>query len=82
MTEEQFLLIRIKDLETLTGISMSRWSRYVAGKQSMSEATLNVAAMKLAMSPDAVLRGINKRRQTRKELLRDRKKAMEQLRNA
>ena len=57
-----FIAAQNSELSELTGIDKAHWSRIDAG-QSVTEKTINKIAEALELSPDAVLRGINERRE-------------------
>jgi transcriptional regulator with XRE-family HTH domain len=59
MLIDDFKSISITRLAALTGIDKSRWSRYLSGKVAMTTTTLSVAASRLEMKQEDLLRAIN-----------------------
>lgn len=62
MRLSDFVAAQNAELSEITGIDKAHWSRIDAG-QSVTEKTINKIAEALELSPDAVLRGINERRE-------------------
>lgn len=62
MRLSDFIEAQNAELSELTGIDKAHWSRIDKG-QSVTENTINKIAEALELPPDAVLRGINERRE-------------------
>ena len=62
MTVEEFCMATFGQLATITGVDRHRWSKYVSGKISVTERTLQKVAPRLGMAPDEILRAIQIRR--------------------
>lgn len=62
MNQEEFLKAKLIELEKLTGIHESRWSRYFNQKLSINERTLYAAAEGLEMEPEELLSALIKKR--------------------
>jgi transcriptional regulator with XRE-family HTH domain len=56
---DDFKTASITKLAALTGIDKSRWSRYLNGKVAMTTTTLSIAASRLGMTQEDLLRAIN-----------------------
>lgn len=60
-----FQQLDLVQLETMTGIDQTRWSRYLSGKVAMTSRTLEKAAKRLGMQPQDLLQAIRMRIQAR-----------------
>lgn len=65
MTVEEFCSATLDSLAFVTGVHKSRWSRYLNRRVDLTEKTLNTAADKLNMTPETLLKAMNKRRELR-----------------
>lgn len=65
MTVEEFCSVTLDSLALVTGVHKSRWSRYLNRRVDLTEKTLNAAAVKLCMTPETLLKAMNKRRELR-----------------
>lgn len=65
MTPEEFQMAKLDELALITGVAKSRWSQYFNSKMTLSERTLNRAAVALEMTPSQLLDAINRRRNKR-----------------
>ena len=62
MNLDTFVQVSSTELSRLTKIDLARWSRYFNKKATLNEKTLERIGNSLDMTPDAVLRGVNIRR--------------------
>lgn len=60
----EFQEMSLGQLAAITGIDRHRWSRYLSGKVSMTEKTLNKVATKLGMTASELLMAISQRRKS------------------
>jgi len=62
MDTKDFNKATLSQLAALTGIDKHRWSRYLSGKVTVTEATLEWMAQRLDMTVDEMLKAIRQRR--------------------
>jgi hypothetical protein len=69
MTIAEFLNASLDDLQALSNMDKTRWSKYLNG-QTINEDTLNRAAKNLKMQPEGLLLALNLRRKSKTDAIR------------